>query len=465
MMKFKKAISASLAVLMAVSMAACATQENPDSKTGAGLKDENADKGLEVMGNAVQYDPNHLVNKGDPIQIDWWIWDGEDLFKKYIEQYEEMHPNVDIKVVVNPFNDYWTKLPLALKGKDGPAIFNIHNSYHENIIKYCEPYDIPNEDIFADFTGAEAHEIDGKIYYIDYGMMTAAFYYNKELWNKAGLSEQDIPKTWDELAEVAQKLTIKDEDGNIIQAGLNLNGGIHGMLLGLHYQHGENLMKEDGETPNINSDAMKETAKMLIDFYDKYHVGSKDFGTDGGQSFGQGQSAMVYNWGFYNGMMKNDYPDIDYGTFQIPTLDGNVPYAYDRYNGESTLGINKNNSAEVMEVAQDFNRFYLANKEMQKEMCLLYSVFPANKALDDDKDILANPALSVVAGSLDRYIWPGPMPATFENTLKKSVEDILYNGVTIDDAFDAAQETIQNDLKQTAFESVESQYKYVSEKK
>ena len=39
------------------------------------------------------------------------------------------------------------------------------------------------------------------------------FYYNKKYWRKAGLTDQDIPKTWDEFIAVAKKLN-KDTDGD-----------------------------------------------------------------------------------------------------------------------------------------------------------------------------------------------------------------------------------------------------------
>ena len=34
-----------------------------------------------------------------------------------------------------------------------------------------------------------------------------------------------------------------------------------------------------------------------------------------------------------------EMPIVGFGVFEIPTFDGN-PYAYNRYNGESTFGVN-----------------------------------------------------------------------------------------------------------------------------
>lgn len=78
----------------------------------------------------------------------------------------------------------------------------------------------------ADFNGVSAHVIDGKVYYIDYGIMTGSVYYNKDMWEAAGLTDADYPKTWDEMREVAKKLTIK-EGNSFVQAGLNFNGTFH----------------------------------------------------------------------------------------------------------------------------------------------------------------------------------------------------------------------------------------------
>ena len=55
--------------------------------------------------------------------------------------------------------------------------------------------------------------------------------------------------------------------------------------------------------------------QFLKDLYDKYKVGSVDFGNDYTQSFGNGQTAMIYAWGHMEGTMKEKYPDIDYGVF------------------------------------------------------------------------------------------------------------------------------------------------------
>lgn len=451
----KRVIVAALAAMMAVTgLAGCG---------GSGTGKEEAKKNIEVptepFGDTIKYDPSVEINGGKDITVELWEWGSDELFQEIIDGYTAIHPNVTINLVNNPWEDYWTKLPLALDGENGPAIFNIHNSYHENLINYMAPLEIPLEDLQADFTGVDAHVIDGEVYYIDYGMMTGSVYYNKDMWEAAGLTEADIPKAWDEMREVAKKLTIKEGD-TIIQAGLNFNDDFHqNYLLGLNYQLGENLFEEDGVTPKVNSDAMKQVMQMLVDMYEVDGIGSKDFGEKGADSFGQGQSAMVIQWGHYYNTLQTTWSDINFGVFEIPTFDGN-PYAYNRYNGESTFGVNKNAPEDQQAVAQDFIKYFLANDDAQVAFNLAMSIFPAKKSLADNEKILENPSLKVLAEHIDHYIWPGPMPATMETSLKKAGQDIFFNGVDIDTALNEAQQNIIKDMKNSDFKSVENLYEY-----
>lgn len=451
----KRVIVVALAAMMAVTgLAGCG---------GSGTGKKEAKKNIEVptepFGDTIKYDPSVEINGGKDITVELWEWGSDELFQEIIDGYTAIHPNVTINLVNNPWEDYWTKLPLALDGENGPAIFNIHNSYHENLINYMAPLEIPLEDLQADFTGVDAHVIDGEVYYIDYGMMTGSVYYNKDMWEAAGLTEADIPKTWDEMREVAKKLTIKEGD-TIIQAGLNFNDDFHqNYLLGLNYQLGENLFEEDGVTPKVNSDAMKQVMQMLVDMYEVDGIGSKDFGEKGADSFGQGQSAMVIQWGHYYNTLQTTWSDINFGVFEIPTFDGN-PYAYNRYNGESTFGVNKNAPEDQQAVAQDFIKYFLANDDAQVAFNLAMSTFPAKKSLADNEKILENPSLKVLAEHIDHYIWPGPMPATMETSLKKAGQDIFFNGVDIDTALNEAQQNIIKDMKNSDFKSVENLYEY-----
>ena len=418
-----------------------------------------------ILGSKIQYDTSKAINNGEDIEIEFWYWTGaSDLFKSVVNQYTAIHPNVKITLVENPYDDYWTKLPLALQGSNGPAIFNVHNSHHENLINYLAPYDIPVEDLEEDFVGVSAHVIDGKVYYTDYGMMTATMYYNKAMWSAAGLTEADIPATWDQFREVAKKLTIRDEKGDLIQAGFSLNGGAQGDVLGMQYQYGQNLFTEDGKV-TFNNDAIKTVVQRMKDIYEVDGSGDYNFGNNSGDNFGQGMIAMYLGWGFMHGLFQALWPETEFGSFEIPTPTEDVPYAYHRYNGESTFGINKNAPADQQAVAQDIVRFFLANDQLQKEFVLANSIFPAKKSLANDSDILSVSSIAVLANHIDRYIWPGPMPSAVENNMKIALENIFYNGEDVEAALQNAEDACNEELASSEFVPVESSYAHADEAK
>lgn len=68
-----------------------------------GTTDETADKGLEVVGQTLKYDPNTLVNDGKPIKLEWWMWFDEDRWQELADQYTEIHPNVTFNIVSHPW--------------------------------------------------------------------------------------------------------------------------------------------------------------------------------------------------------------------------------------------------------------------------------------------------------------------------------------------------------------------------
>ena len=68
-MKIKKSLAALTAT---VSIMALAT--GCSSSGSSGVVDTQADKGLAVMGDTITYDPNHLVNDGQPIELGYWSW-------------------------------------------------------------------------------------------------------------------------------------------------------------------------------------------------------------------------------------------------------------------------------------------------------------------------------------------------------------------------------------------------------
>lgn len=174
--------------------------------------------------------------------------------------------------------------------------------------------DLANKDDFYPSL-VDNFSLDGKFYCAPKDFSTLALIINTDMWTAAGLTDADIPKDWDQLASVAQKLTA---DGHV------------GLAFGAEYQRVGTFMAQagggmlDDGKPIANSDANVQALD-----YVKQHLndGSFAFAADvgagwGGEAFGTKKAAMVIEGNWITGAMTNDYPDVKYTVAELPAGPG-----------------------------------------------------------------------------------------------------------------------------------------------
>jgi len=179
-----------------------------------------------------------------------------------------------------------------------------------------EPYaeSLSNAD---DFYGPlrEAFTYDGQFMCAPKDFSTLALIINEDIWTDAGLTEDDIPTTWDELAAVAEQLTTDEHKG--------LAYGPEVQRVGVFMaQAGGAFVDEDGTTAVVDS---PENAEALDYVKDQMEAGAFAFSNDptidagwGGEAFGTGKAAMVIEGNWIAGAMTNDFPDVNYMVAELP---------------------------------------------------------------------------------------------------------------------------------------------------
>lgn len=473
-MGVKKIVNFMLALVLLVSLAGCDTsgakQSTKDNTSGVDTSSVVASKGnLPIIGTGkIKYDPNTVLNNGEPMTLEWWMWDSPDQFQKYADAYHELHPNIEIKVVNKAWEGFWTKLPLALKSGTGPALWNQLFLYENDVINEMDPYRFSIEDLSEDFMGINQYVRDGKIYWFSYGYMCNGIFYNKDMWKEAGLTETDIPKTWDEFREVAKKLT-KWEGNRMVRAGFDFYGGPSAtthcdLIRTIAYQQGANAYDADNK-PQYNSPEMKKALQMLNDFINVDKISSKDLSSKVEESFGNGLSAMAFEFGYYMNTLKTNYPEINYGVFRVPSMTNETPYAYGIYSAEGTPGINKNLNEAEKDVAHDFVNFYIASSEIQVQLCSHYGLFPSNKHIVDDPIIQSNPLVNALEPYINRYVFAGAEPQASKDVLTQAYQEVVFNGKPVDTALETANEDLMRALETYKFTSLEPLYEHASEAK
>ncbi|MCK9920062.1 MULTISPECIES: sugar ABC transporter substrate-binding protein [Microbacterium] len=154
---------------------------------------------------------------------------------------------------------------------------------------------------------------DGKFYCAPKDFSTLQLIVNTDMWQAAGLTDSDYPKTWDDLTAVAKKLTTA---GHV---GLGISGE-YARIGSFMVQAGGNLMNDDSTQATANSPANVQAldyVKQLLNGGElKY---AKDLGAGwGGEAFGKGLAAMTIEGNWITGAMSSDYPNVKYKVVELP---------------------------------------------------------------------------------------------------------------------------------------------------
>lgn len=184
---------------------------------------------------------------------------------------------------------------------------------------------VSTDDFYSDSSNETSHyrknvvkdgEVDGKHYGVPMGHAPYSVYFNKAIFDAAGITEDQYPKTWDDLAALASKLTVdKDGDGTPDQYGIALADKDAGYLPIFLQGAGTDLVV-DGKA-NLTSKKSKDTLTWIRDnFYAKKSSPSNLSLVDAQTLFCSGKAAMFWIGPWIVNAAKEK--GIETGTFEMP---------------------------------------------------------------------------------------------------------------------------------------------------
>ncbi len=275
-----------------------------------------------------------------PLRV-WGMHMGVSRFGWYavIEEFERLHPNV--RVVIGPTDrgQDLQKLLSGVVGNSPPDVFRRETlllgdiAARDILMPLDEFADRHKDQQFAInpddyYRGAwEQCFYDGHLYAIPEGAITLVLSYNRELFRKAGLDPDRPPRTWDEWRDCTEKLTIKDDEGNITQLGLviyNRDDLIFYMALA-----GARAFSEDGRNCLLNSPAGVKTLTFITSLFDAMggreaynKFAAANLVVEELNPFGQGKIAMSVEDDWVIFRVARFSPDLDLGIAPVPTPTG-----------------------------------------------------------------------------------------------------------------------------------------------
>lgn len=242
----------------------------------------------------------------------------QDLLEQTLAEFEEKNPNIDVKLEVIA-DQYMDVMKTRLIGGEGPDVFYLDAFEAPALIEtgVLEPLDdyVTEDFDVEDFEKPllDAFKQDGTTYGFPKDYSTLALFYNKTMFEKAGV---EVPTTWEEMLVVSKALT---------------SDGVYGLgvapELARQYFVAENSggkIVEDNMA-SFGSDEVIDALQVVIDQHnvDKTSAQASEVGASwGGEMFGQQKAAMVIEGNWSIPFLEETFPEVEYGTAEVPTING-----------------------------------------------------------------------------------------------------------------------------------------------
>jgi multiple sugar transport system substrate-binding protein len=272
-------------------------------------------------------------------------------------------------------SDLNQQLAQGFAGGQPPDVFYLSTdqlaSYASN--GSLEPYASELENADAFFPALEeAFTFEDQFWCAPKDFSTLGLVINNRLWKEAGLTDDDVPTTWDELRSVAEQLTKGDTVG--------LAFGPEYQRVGVFFeQNGGGLTNEEGTEATVNSEENVEALTFVKDMMaDGVAAYSSDIGAGwGGEAFGKELTAMTIEGNWITGAMENDFPDVDYRVVKLPAGPaGEATLQYTNCWGIAAKSDNVEGSVSLVE--------HLTSPEQQLAFADAFGVMPSVEEVAED---------------------------------------------------------------------------------
>ena len=370
---------------------------------------------------------------GDPPEIAVW--------NKIVELFEAENPDIKVKVEVADWDSYWDKLRVTTVGGNPPDIFAMDAPLYadwqsRDTLLDLSPYLAASAGMLDDvYPGPlSAYQLESGTFGLPRDFQTIVMYYNKAMFDAAGIAYPDDTWTYEDLREAAAKLTLdKDGDGHIDQWGLGTElWDMEPMWGPVVYGYGGKILSDDftqtlmTEGPAV--DAWHYLAGMYLDEHSI--MTDEDLESYGWDGFLAGVAAMTFSGHW----VVPAYSNVDFDWDVAPFPKGPA----ERATLVNSAGIVISSKTEHPDEAWKFVKF-VVSEAGQAELTKLGFALPIIKSIADSPIYLEQAAKGnhkVFLDALD-YAHLKPSFRGYEEW-SSAVGDLLYEAwlgsMSIDDA-------------------------------
>ena len=360
------------------------------------------------------------------------IWDyfetdaQKQMMQSLIDEFNASQDEYEASHVYVPFADYEKQLTLGIASGELPDLVILDGCGMASFIQLGLFGDISDADINWDeyMEGPmESTMLDGKHYGIPFATNCTALFYNKDLFDAAGIDYPDENTTWDEFHEMAKALT-KDGVSGFGNAATNTDEGTFQCLQWLYTAGGSYTDIEDGV------DAYKLMQEMIEDgSWTKECVNWTQ--SDVNNNFMAGNLAMQQNGPWQIPGIEANAPDLNYGVTVLPKKDADSEQATSILGGENMGVVNKDDTSG----AEAFLKYYDQTDVMVDAM-KQYGSYPPKTEAAKDTYWTDDPIQKAFLTQIDTSIPRGPSAAwpSYSSAIQTGFQEVMTSAKTPEQA-------------------------------
>ena len=360
------------------------------------------------------------------------IWDyfetdaQKEMMQSLIDGFNASQDEYEASHVYVPFADYEKQLTLGIASGELPDLVILDGCSMASFIQLGLFGDISDVDINWDeyMEGPmESTMLDGKHYGIPFATNCTALFYNKDMFDAAGIDYPDENTTWDEFHEMAKALT-KDGVSGFGNAATNTDEGTFQCLQWIYTAGGSYTDIEDGV------DAYKLMQEMIEDgSWTKECVNWTQ--SDVNNNFMAGNLAMQQNGPWQIPGIEANAPDLNYGVTVLPKKDADSEQATSILGGENMGVVNKDDTSG----AQAFLKYYDQTDVMVDAM-KQYGSYPPKTEAASDTYWTDDPIQKAFLTQIDTSIPRGPSAAWayYSSAIQTGFQEVMTSAKTPEQA-------------------------------
>ena len=416
----------------------------------------------------VPYVKKDQINGGKPIKLTYWEWVNTraEYEKRWADEYHAMYPNVEIEVVMQPWEQYFQALATNIPSGQ-PALYHMHTS---RASQFCDsklmapiPSDVADPDYlkknWVGFAEGALSCDDGSINFVPMGTQLPILLINTDMWKAAGLTDADIPKTWEQLRQAAIKLTQKDGRGRINVAGLSMIPQEY--LQNAIYQQGRYIFTADTKKVQVQNPEFKKAVQF---FSDLLHV---DNAFDPAliqlqwNAFLGQKAAMYIGFSWIVGSVRPLSKDMGWIGVPMPTPTGDFKPAYGNMPMPVEAAVNPYAPDDAKAVAWDFWHYtYSRPSNVLNDMALNNGFVPAYNPVLQDKAVQDDPITAALAPAME-YSIINIVPDAIRDEQNQLLQQVILDPNDLDGKLATAEQKMNAVLAQRAsWPILERRYKH-----